>query len=117
MSVIENTIAKGLDIWGIVVRHININPDWAIEEAELNLELTGNSYVEVYYYDLYECIEDNRCTIPEHIKIDLSVEDANNMYSDISQLVEMPKGVQSLHAHLTDEAVVYFDITFVPLLK
>lgn len=121
MTAISNEVVKGLDIWGIIQKYIDINEDWAVEKSILHLQHTSvaESFVDVHYFDLGEYIEPSKAFSEENKvkRFKLTMEDVNKMYSDIDQLVYMPYGVHTLHAELNNDNVVYFDVKFHPILK
>jgi hypothetical protein len=120
MSKTASNAMTGLDIWGIVKNHISFDSEsHAVEECTLHLDMTGaESYVEVHYYDLDKM--PNVFQLNEEVirhKFTLDIDATNNMYRDISQVVNIPQGVVSLHTHLHHHRMVYFDVKMVPLWK
>lgn len=116
-----NQHAKALDIWGIIKKYIDISEDWAVEESTLHLDAINmtKSYVEIQYFDLSHIFEPEDFIDEVSIKtqFNLSMEDVNNMYSEINQLVELPLSLMTLHTNMKNDNVVLFDITFAPMLK
>lgn len=113
--------AKALDIWGIIKKYIDINEDWAIEESTLYLDATNMemSYVEVQYFDLSNVIkpEDFIDEVSVKTQFNLTMKEVTQMYSEISDLVELPSTLMTLRTNMKNDNVVYFDIAYVPMLK
>lgn len=112
--------AKALDIWSIIKKYINFDEELAIAESWLHLEYTRegvSSYVEVSYYKWetipLSIIEEE----PVVIRFSLSQDETEKMYRELSDLVELPEAMISLHAHLREDNVVQFEFLMVPLLR
>lgn len=112
--------AKALDIWGIIKKYINFDEELAVAESWLHLEYTQegvSSYVEVSYYKWetipLSIVEEE----PSTIRFSLTQDDTEKMYRELSDLVELPDAMISLHAHLREDNVVQFEFLMVPLLR
>jgi hypothetical protein len=121
MTVAVQEYAKALDIWGIIKPHIDFKYDLAIHCVDLHLEVQENpeSYVDVTYYEL-ETITDQRSIWEEEPvtkRFKLTLEDTNEMYSDLMHLVHLPERVLSVDAHLDHFNVTNFEVKMIPLLR
>lgn len=113
-------VARSLDIWDKLKKHVNINPDWSVNEVTIHLSFTAeDSFVDVYYFDLGKYVTREEMLSEENDvkRFKLSLEDINKMYSDINDMLNIPLGIHTLHVHLKEGEVPYFDIKFVPFLK
>lgn len=113
-------IARSLDIWDKLKKYVNINQDWSINEVTIHLSFTTEeSFVDVYYFDLGKYIPREEMLSEENDvkRFKLSLEDITKMYSDINDMMDMPLGIHTLHVHLKEGEVPYFDVKFIPTLK
>ena len=113
----EIELVRPLDIWGIIQKYIDTNSDWAIDKCELQLNITRDveTFVDVHYYDSSRVLEEKDVLEQEPTvkRFKPSIDSINKMYSDISQLVDLPRGVVGLHTVLDDKHEVYFNLRFV----
>jgi hypothetical protein len=115
----RKTIAKPLDIWDAISKRFqSFLEDKAIEECRICLDIRNEEdcYVEIAYYDLLNPEMDYN-EEPEIKRFSLNAEEAEEMYRDISEVVELPRSVYKLYAHLNSQYVPVFQIEMVPILR
>lgn len=112
-------LAKPLDILEIIQKHTSINNDWAVEEATLQLDITGESFIEVYYYDVSNVysVQESFDEQPIFKRVNLTIEEVNNMSRDIIEAVDLPISTKSLRTVLREGYAVEFELTYYPRLK
>lgn len=91
---VESTLVRSLDIWGIVENEFPYLKEYAIEDAVIYLNIEGESFIDVHYYDIGN--PDYVGDEPLRILINLTIENINKLYSEIFKMVDLPYGVKSL---------------------
>ena len=114
-----SSIAKLLDIWDAISKRFqSFLEDKAIEECRICLDIRNEEdcYVEIAYYDLLNPEMDYN-EEPEIKRFSLNAEEAEEMYRDINEVVELPHSVYKLYVRLHPKYVPIFHIEMAPVLR
>lgn len=108
-----SNIVKGRDIWRIIERNADLDPDWAVESARIHLTTKESSFIELNVFDV-NYLEEKKGADEKTftVQLPISIEATNQMYSEISQLVDLPTHLYELCIFIRDDEAAFFEAKF-----
>lgn len=111
-------ITTQLDILGIVVSLFpSLVEDHAVDKCKIHISFEGDSYLELSMYDLQD-INSSNAFYGDAVtkKKRLTQEEANELYSHIKNMTELPDMIRTFHTELSGDDIAYaaFNIEYFP---
>lgn len=111
-------ITTQLDILGIVVSLFpSLVEDHAVDKCKIHISFEGDSYLELSMYDLQD-INSSNAFYGDAVtkKKRLTQEEANELYSHIKNMTELPDMIRTFHTELSGDDRTYaaFNIEYFP---